>query len=257
MMFLLMAKKLIARLLFPVPFLLLVLAAALALLLWPKGGKRCRTAGKALLLAGIALLLIGSLCGRLMLLTLTGVHPVLRPEELPEEHYSIVVAGHGFHAEPGVPPERWFDDEMQLRLHEAARIGRTLKEREIPFRIVASITGRHDAPERKREALEAFFRHYGIPSEQLSFLETALNSRQEVLAFRKEPGRKILVSEAYHMPRLMMLSKRYGLDALPAPATRIGGNGAGILKFVPSAENLSDCERAVYEYLGMLEYLLF
>ena len=215
MMFLLMAKKLIARLLFPVPFLLLVLAAALALLLWPKGGKRCRTAGKALLLAGIALLLAGSLCGRLMLLTLTGVHPVLRPEELPEEHYSIVVAGHGFHAEPGVPPERWFDDEMQLRLHEAARIGRTLKEREIPFRIVASITGRHDAPERKREALEAFFRHYGIPPEQLSFLETALNSRQEVLAFRKEPGRKILVSEAYHMPRLMMLSKRYGLDALP------------------------------------------
>ena len=59
------------------------------------------------------------------------------------------------------------------------------------------------------------------------------------------------------MPRLMMLSDRYELDALPAPATRVSGNAGGILKIVPSAENLSDCERAVYEYLGMLEYLIF
>ncbi len=256
-MFLLMTKKLIARLFFPVPFLLLVLAAGLALVLWPKLGTRCRKAGNALLVTGVLLLLIGSLAGQLLLHTLTGVYPPLKPEELPEENYTIVVAGHGFHAESGVPPERWFDDEMQLRLHEAARIGRVLGERKIPYRIVASITGKHDAPGRKREALNAFLGHYGIPPERIAFLENALNSRQEVQAFTKEPGRKILVSEAYHMPRLMMLSDRYELDALPAPATRVSGNAGGILKIVPSAENLSDCERAVYEYLGMLEYLIF
>ena len=116
-MFLLMTKKLIARLFFPVPFLLLVLAAGLALVLWPKLGTRCRKAGNALLVTGVLLLLIGSLAGQLLLHTLTGVYPPLKPEELPEENYTIVVAGHGFHAESGVPPERWFDDEMQLRLH--------------------------------------------------------------------------------------------------------------------------------------------
>ena len=256
-MFLLILKKLIARLLFPAPFLLLSLTAGTVLLLWPKLGPHCRKAGKALLIAGLALFLIASLTGRLLLLSLTGVYPPLKPEELPEENYAIVVAGHGFHAEPGVPPERWFDDEMQLRLHEAARIGRILGERRIPYRVVASVTGKSDSSERKREALEAFFRHYGIPPERITLIENALNSRQEVQAFTKEPGRKILVSEAYHMPRLMMLSKRYGLDALPAPATRVGGNASGILKLVPSAKNLEDCERAVYEYLGMLEYLLF
>ena len=57
----------------------------------------------------------------------------------------------------GLPVVMW---DERLTTVEAER---TLKEREIPFRIVASITGRHDAPERKREALEAFFRHYGIP----------------------------------------------------------------------------------------------
>ena len=256
-MFLLMAKKLIARLLFPVPFLLLIFVTGTVLLLWPKLGPRCRKTGKALLVTGLLIFLVASLAGRLMLLSLTGVYPPLKPEELPEADYAIVVAGHGFHAEPDVPPERWFDDEMQLRLHEAARIGQLLGERKIPYRIIASITGKGDAPERKREALNAFLGHYGIPPDRITFIENALNSRQEVLAFRKEPGRKILVSEAYHMPRLMMLSNRYELDALPAPATRIGGSANGILAIVPSAENLSDCERAVYEYLGMLEYLIF
>ncbi|MPN28659.1 hypothetical protein SDC9_176102 [bioreactor metagenome] len=57
------------------------------------------------------------------------------------------------------------------------------------------------------------------------------------------------------MPRLMMLSERYGLDAIPAPASS-GNQRNRPLPLIPSAERLEDGERAVYEYLGMLEYLL-
>ncbi|MBS1371637.1 MAG: YdcF family protein [Lentisphaeria bacterium] len=256
-MVLLLLKKLIARLLFPVPFLLLTFTAGAFLMMWPKLGPRCRAAGRALLLSGIVLLFIGSVLGQHWLHTLTKVYLPLDPDGLPAENYTLVVAGHGFHAEQGVPPERWFDDEMQLRLHEAARVARTLEQRQIPYRLVASIAGRKSASA-KREALEAFLGHYGVPAEKISFIDDALNSRQEVLAFKKEPGRKILISGSYHMPRLMALSKQYELDAIPAPATRIGCGGfGGALSFVPSAENLYACERAVYEYLGMLEYMLF
>ena len=96
-----------------------------------------------------------------------------------------------------------------------------------------------------------------MPPERIGLIEDALNSRQEVIAFSKLPGRKILVSEAFHIPRLMMLSRRYGLNALPAPASQGGGRGGGALFVIPSAERFMEGERAVYEYLGMLEYLLF
>ena len=227
---LLTLKKLIARLFFPVPFIFLLLAAGLALLLWPRLGRRCRLAGKILLCAGTALFLLLSVFGGGLLKTLTSQYVPLDPETVPAEACTVVVAGSGFGMAESVPPELWFNDGMLLRLHEAGRIAR---------------------------ALEAFLGAYGVPPERIGLIEDALNSRQEVIAFSKLPGRKILVSEAFHIPRLMMLSRRYGLDALPAPASQGGGRGGGALFVIPSAERFMEGERAVYEYLGMLEYLLF
>ena len=72
---LLTLKKLIARLFFPVPFIFLLLAAGLALLLWPRLGRRCRLAGKILLCAGTALFLLLSVFGGGLLKTLTSARP--------------------------------------------------------------------------------------------------------------------------------------------------------------------------------------
>ena len=56
----------------------------------------------------------------------------------------------------------------------------------------------------------------------------------------------------------MLLARKYRLDAIPAPAGNIEGPfGGSPLDFLPNAESLAHTERTVYEYLGMLEYLLF
>ena len=253
---LLTLKKLSARLFFPVPFIFLLLAAGLALLLLPRLGRRCRLAGKILLCAGTALFLLLSVFGGGLLKTLTSQYVPLDPETVPAEACTVVVAGSGFGMAESVPPELWFNDGMLLRLHEAGRIARALARRGIDCAVAVSMVG-EDGTEPKRRALEAFLGAYGVPPERIGLIEDALNSRQEVIAFSKLPGRKILVSEAFHIPRLMMLSRRYGLDALPAPASQGGGRGGGALFVIPSAERFMEGKRAVYEYLGMLEYLLF
>lgn len=251
---LLILKKLAARLLFPVPLFFLLATAALVLLLWPNLGKRCRLAGKILLAATAALFLFASLSGNWFLSTLTLRYSPLDLTALPDNHYTLVVAGSGFYTDNTLPDEHRFNDPMLLRLHEAGRIARALEKRGQKYSIYASVVGTPSTKE-KRRALEALLEQYGIPPERIDLCEHALNSRQEVIEFTKRPGKKILISESFHMPRLMMLSKRYGLDAIPAPASR--GSRHGGLSLVPSAEHIDDCERAVYEYLGMCEYLLF
>lgn len=121
---LLTLKKLVARLFFPVPFIFLLLAAGLALLLWPRLGRRCRLAGKILLCAGTALFLLLSVFGGGLLKTLTSQYLPLDPETVPAEACTVVVAGSGFGMAESVPPELWFNDGMLLRLHEAGRIAR-------------------------------------------------------------------------------------------------------------------------------------
>ncbi|MEI3001051.1 MAG: ElyC/SanA/YdcF family protein [Victivallis sp.] len=184
-------------------------------------GRRCRLAGKILLCAGTALFLLLSVFGGGLLKTLTSQYVPLDPETVPAEACTVVVAGSGFGMAESVPPELWFNDGMLLRLHEAGRIARALARRGIDCAVAVSMVG-EDGTEPKRRALEAFLGAYGVPPERIGLIEDALNSRQEVIAFSKLPGRKILVSEAFHIPRLMMLSRRYGLDALPAPASQGG-----------------------------------
>jgi len=251
---LLLLKKLAARLLFPIPLICLLMTAALVLLFWPKLGKRCRLTGKILLAEAVVLFLFASLGGTWALSTLTRRYSPLDLAALPDNSYTLVVAGSGFYSDRSLPPEHRFNDPMLLRLHEAGRIARALQKRGLEYSIYVSIVG-VPPTEEKRRALQAFFEQYGIPPERIGLCENARNSRLEVIEFTKRPGKKILVSESFHIPRLMMLSKRYGLDAIPAPASR--GSRHGGFSLIPSAERIDDCERAVYEYLGMCEYLLF
>ncbi len=255
-MIILIVKKLAARILFPVPFTILLLAAGLTLLLWPKRGKRCRLIGKVLVCSGFVLYLLMSLYGSHLLSTLTLRYAPLDVTKLPEEdNYTLVVAGNGFYPNRTLPPELRFNDAMLLRLHEAGRIAQELEQQGIEYRVFVSVVASSPMSE-KRQALEALLGQYGIQPERIDLCEYTFNSRQEVIEFSKQPGRKILISEAYHIPRLMQLSARYGLNAIPAPAT-YGQNTTTIIPLLPSAKALEDGERAIYEYLGMLEYLIF
>ena len=253
----LLLKKLLARLLFPAPLLLMLLVAAAILLLHPKGGARCRKWGKILLVVAITLFLVAGIFGQVFRETLTGRYPPLDPALLPPEEYTLVVAGSGFSGAPGLAPELRFNDAMRIRLHEAGRIAAALRKRGIGCSIAAGIHPSDGQWELKHRALAAFFAPYGIAPERLIPIEGAANSRQEVIAFSQLPGCKILISEAYHLHRLMLLARKYRLDAIPAPAGNIEGPfGGSPLDFLPNAESFAHTERAVYEYLGIAEAFL-
>ena len=168
-----------------------------------------------------------------------------------------MVAGSGFSGAPGLAPELRFNDAMRIRLHEAGRIAAALRKRGIGCSIAAGIHPSDGQWELKHRALAAFFAPYGIAPERLIPIQGAANSRQEVIAFSQLPGCKILISEAYHLPRLMLLARKYRLDAIPAPAGNIEGPfGGSPLDFLPNAESFAHTERAVYEYLGIAEAFL-
>ncbi len=256
---LLILKKLAARLLFPLPLILLLLAAGLWLLLRGRNSPRCRRAGWWLTAAAGGLLLFAGTAGGLLLRLYSSGYPVFDAGALdPSRPVLVAVAGSGFFTDETLPPECRFDDSMLLRLREAGRAARLLEARGIPYRIAVSVS-RPDAPRKmKSESLTAALGLYGVPPDRVLPVEGAMNSRAEIQAFRDIGGPVVLVSEAFHLPRLMQFARKFHLEAIPAPAAVPGTPGPfSVLFLVPEAENVSDFSRLIYELLGRFEAWLF
>ncbi len=69
-----------------------------------------------------------------------------------------------------------------------------------------------------------------------------------------KPSTLILVTDAIHMPRAMMIFRIHGLDPIPAPTNHIIKNSSYQKSFswLPSVSNIFFLESAVHEYLGIL-----
>lgn len=257
-MFWLIVKKMVARFFFPVPLLVVALLVGAVLLGRSRGRKGASLKyGRILLFGGIASLYLIGVFGRFAVYPLETRYPVLAVDGLAGgEPYVIGVAGFGFIDDGERPFACCFDGEMLLRMWEAGRLAHWFEQRGMAYKVVVSVSAREVPTETKRQALRGFFALMQVPAERIVVVEDALNSRQEVLAFQRHPGRHILVSSAYHMPRLMLLARKYDLEALPAPVGARGMWGMGLLHLWPAADNLLDFQRAVYEGLGMLEYMI-
>jgi uncharacterized SAM-binding protein YcdF (DUF218 family) len=184
---------------------------------------------------------------------------------------TVAVAGNGL--------SRTLDlnDPFLVRLQEAARIARELQRAGCAFQIVVSVSNPRLSLEEKHQTAARFFENFGIPSEYVTVMEHARNSEEEVTAFLEAPGNVVLVSQAFHLPRLMAIAKREltakngrdsggerteaagnacfssgGTYVWAAPAGRMAPDDEStILNFIPSADGLKCTETAVYEWLGM------
>ena len=259
-MFLLILKKLVARLLFPMPLALLVLAVGLCLSR-RRGSERCRRIGWWMILAATGFLLFAGVAGSpLLRFYSSGYRPFSAEKFDPGEdrEFLIAVAGSGFFPDESIPPACRFNDGMELRLREAGRVAALLSRRGIPYRVAVSVAEDSAPPGMRLEAARAALELYAVPSERVILIDGAMNSRAEVRAFRDLGGRVILVSEAFHLPRLMQFARKFGVEAFPAPAALRGRQGRVlVLVPLPSAESFADFERLVYELLGRLEAALF
>ena len=196
----LILKKLLARMLFPVPMVLLVLGVGTWLVLAKKSSPRRKTVGKWLLIGGMGYLLVCSVFGSFLLDRLERSYPVFRIGAWFDvsQEYVIGVAGNAYYADPAIPEACRFNDHMLLRLWEAGRIARLFKTKSVRCRIVVSQPNKYASVEQRLAALRAYFAIFNIMPEQVELVDGCLNTRQEVLAFRKYPGQLILVSEAFH-----------------------------------------------------------
>jgi uncharacterized SAM-binding protein YcdF (DUF218 family) len=259
-------KKVISRLLFPLPLGLELLVIGL-LLSRSASGARSRRWGRRLIVAGtvwIFLLSSYPVANRLLgpleqHFPPFGERQLLALAKLPvrSDAVQIGVMGHGFGANTQLPPLQRIDTELSDRLDEAIRVWRLLDAAGIEAHMQVSMSGR--APVDQLEAgLAAYLRHVGLPADQVAPHFGLLDSRQEILAFQQHLPTPttplILVSSASHIPRCIQLGRALGLDPIPAPARpwiRDTEQGTADMWF-PNAEAMRRSERAVYAYIGIL-----
>jgi uncharacterized SAM-binding protein YcdF (DUF218 family) len=266
-------KKLVSRLLFPVPLCAELLVIGLILLLFTKRQKLAKVfliAATALFLA-ISLPLLPPLAMAPLERQYPAVFPInqepatanreprtanfLQASSLIPHPSLICVLGQGVSANTNLPANARFTQEFLPRLIEAARLQKATPG----STILVSIAGKVIPEPDKTKVLAEFYSMFGITTNQFAVYGDALDTVSEIQFFKTKAGtnRVFLVSSASHLPRAMLLARRYQLDAVPAG----GGYQADETKdtkspfdpssLFPNAGSIFVSERAVYEYMGL------
>ena len=243
-------KKIVARSLFPVPFVLELVVIGALLCVW----KRTQRAGRIMIFSGLVLLFVLSLpiVGRQFLIPLETQYPRLDTSTFESSAPCVIcVAGSAWVAHAG------FNDSFLVRLQEAGRIATDLERREVDYSLVVSVRNTDTSHEQKVTAVLEFFDSFRIAHEKIEVIDDAKNSAEEIASFAKHAGQLVLVSSASHMPRLMLLAAVAHVEALAAPAGwKANEEKITPLDFVPRAESLDNVRTAVYERLGIVEIRL-
>lgn len=245
-------KKLLSRLLFPVPLCAELLVIGLILLLFTKRQKLA----KVFLVAGTILLLSFSfsLFPNNTLGPLERSYPVLLNLQPPPANSPVFIGvlGQGISSDTNLSANLKFNAMMLGRMVEAARLHRMLPG----SKILVSVAGASASEEEKRRALGAFYAILGIAPQHLHLVSTARDSEDEINAFKTLAGTNqvYLVSNGFHLPRAMRLARRHDLRAIPSPCSfEISDQNEPFSpdQLFPGAGNLANSERAIYEYLGL------
>ncbi|WP_181456938.1 YdcF family protein [Flavobacterium lacus] len=131
-------------------------------------------------------------------------------------HY-LHVLGAGYSLDPNLPATSQLSPTTLARLVEGIRIARQLPNYKIITSGYYNYGLESQASVARRAAIEL-----GIPSEQIKQLETPSNTAEEVAVFVDQFGTQkkvIVVTDALHLPRAIMLYQKAGITAIGAPAT--------------------------------------
>lgn len=174
------------------------------------------------------------------------------PASLDEPLDVIVVPGGGAgYAADGVTAQVGdFGDRVVL----AARLYRTGKARRL-VTTGSSISG-ISAAQDLTQATRAIWRDLGIPDEVITGLPEPKNTSQEIVAVKaladRERWQRVgMLGSAYHLPRILALCARAGLEVVPIAADRRAGPMIlHPLYAVPSAGALRTLSMVVWEAIG-------
>jgi len=239
-------KKLISRLLFPMPLSLELIFVGLYLLWFTRrqrAGKVLVTIG-ALLLTGasyffVANGLIRPLEHRYPPFTVASGADASRPAVR-----FIVVLGARANRDPAVPISSRVSGDLMVRLVEALRLHREFPGSTL---ILSGYNGSAEALTGVAEAL-------GVSPQEIIPTPEPRDTEEEARRVAQIVDRSpfILVTSATHMPRALGLFRKLGMDPLPAPTDYLAPRTPlGFDDAFPSPFNLHESEGAIYEYLGL------
>lgn len=209
---------------------------------------------KKLLIISLAWLLVVS-TGFLPNLLISSLENKYKPFEAGQitgnAEVDILVLGAGHTADPNLSVNKQLTSNALGRLVEGIRIHGLLPNSKLILSGGLGTETTATAEVMKQTALML-----GVSPEDITTLPTTVNTAGEAEHYQQfDRGRRqlVLVTEAFHMPRSMMLFEKAGLQPIPAPSnyTFKKGEKFDFVKSLPSANNIWKMEFAMHEYAGM------
>lgn len=164
----------------------------------------------------------------------------------------ILVLGSGYTDNKNLPPSDQLSLNSLGRLTEAIRLHRLLNASKLVLLGSAS-----EAEPFMQTALAL-----GVDANEIRLLGTPENTKMEAFDYTKKFGMNntlILVTDAIHMPRAMLLFGKAGQVPIPAPTNHLVKSNwkNGISGWFPASSNIAMMENAMHEIGGLVYARLF
>ncbi|HBI09214.1 envelope biogenesis factor ElyC [Franconibacter pulveris] len=240
-------KKYLGGLMLPLPFLLLVMALALALLWWSRWQ---RTAKGLLTVSWLALFLLSlQPVADGLLKPIESAYPTWRGEEKVDY---VVVLGGGYTWNPQWAPSSNLINNSLPRVTEGVRLWHANPGAKLVFTGAPAVTNPVSTAEAGARVAESL----GVPRSDIITLDTPRDTEDEAAAVAKAIGQQpfLLVTSASHLPRAMRFFQHQGLKPIPAPANQMAVESPlnPWERALPSPLWLMHSDRVGYETLGRI-----
>jgi uncharacterized SAM-binding protein YcdF (DUF218 family) len=244
-------KKIVGPFFFPLTLCLGFLLLGLVLL-WLTRRQR---SGRILVTLGTLLLLFFSLdpTSNLILGALEQRYPPVAssgPQSSSSNVKYIVVLSGGIISDPKLPLASQMSSATLIRLVEGIRL-----QREVPGAKLLLSGGRGFNPVPEAEIMRQVARSLGVSQQDILVEAESLDTEEQARIIKDLVGRErfILLTSAAHLPRVLALFRKQGMEPLPYPVGQLArkaqaGNPEG---FFPHAVGPLRVEIAFHEYLGL------
>lgn len=240
-------EKVIGNMLLPLPLMLLIIGAGLALLWF----SRFQKTGKIFISIGWLALLLLSLqpVADRLLRPIESTYPTWNNSQKVDY---IVVLGGGYTWNPQWAPSSNLINNSLPRLNEGIRLWRENPGSKLIFTGGVAKTNTVSTAEVGARVAQSL----GVPHEQIITLDLPKDTEEEAAAVKQAIGDApfLLVTSASHLPRAMIFFQQEGLNPLPAPANQLAIDSPlnPWERAIPSPVWLMHSDRVGYETLGRI-----
>ena len=252
-------KKILSRLLFPVPLIYYPLAFGL-FLIWFGKTERMRKIGRIAVTISFGLLTIfsvGPLSNRMLASLEWQYRPFRAEDQDPAWKPAFIVVLAGDHVvDPELPAVTRVGFRTMARLSEGVR----LKKQVFPESKLIVTGGKFWEQQTFTVAddMAVLAEMWGVDPSEIIIEDQSKDTKDHVFYLREtlEGEDFVLVTSAAHLPRAMALFEHSGLKPVAAPVTYYSGLPSQKIQFswgffLPRQSNLYRAESAFYEYMGL------